>query len=310
MYKKNNRCFFRVISIISLILFSSLPLGAAEKEKSDPATGEKELASSEKSKAPTLPSTLSAGFLDWKPASISELNFPRDRFGLADWVKLVNEKKIEPKGSLDPEWTPDDELVIDSKVLFQTKSDFMNDVIFPHQVHSWWLSCESCHDTAGGPIFQMQAGANRVLMPEIVAGKWCGRCHGKTAFPLADCKRCHTRSKKIEPTEDMITRGVVVPPQEIAQETMDIIIFNRYQRRRDQAHIPPAQFSHSAHQRDNMACSDCHPSIFIPIAGTNDITMVKNMNGDFCGKCHSGDKDSPLSSWDLTHCKNCHIGLQ
>jgi len=306
---KNKRAFLLVISFVTF-LFCFSQIVTAEEKGDASISGNAESAAPAKLKTPALPSTLSAGFLDWKPASISELNFPKDRFGLADWVKIVNEKKIAPKGSLDPEWTPDDELVIDSDILFQTKSDFMNDVIFPHDTHSWWLSCESCHETAGGAIFQMQAGANRVLMPEIVAGKWCGRCHGKTAFPLADCKRCHVRSKKIAPTEDIITRGVVTPAQEVAHEALDIVVFNRYQRRRDQAHIPPAQFAHSSHKSGNMACSDCHPSIFIPIAGSNDITMVKNMNGDFCGKCHNGATDSPLASWDLTNCKKCHVGLE
>lgn len=308
----NSKKINYIIIITMTFFFFCLSAAAMSEEesKSDSSKGKKEGAPAGKEKKAVLPPTLTSGFLEWKPASVSEYNFPKDRFGLVDWVKLVNEEKIIPRGSLDPDYHPDDELVIESDILFQTKSDFMNDVIFPHQVHSWWLSCESCHETAGGPIFQMQAGANRVLMPEIVAGKWCGRCHGKTAFPLADCKRCHIRSKEIASTDDVITRGVVPPPSDVAHKALDTVIFNRYQRRRDQAHIPPAQFSHSGHQVNSMACSDCHPSIFIPIAGSNDITMVKNMNGEFCGKCHNGQMDSPLASWDLTNCKRCHIGLK
>jgi len=39
-------------------------------------------------------------------------------------------------------------------------------------------------------------GQNNMTMSAIVEGKFCGRCHGKVAFPLADCNRCHTQPKK------------------------------------------------------------------------------------------------------------------
>jgi c(7)-type cytochrome triheme protein len=35
-----------------------------------------------------------------------------------------------------------------------------------------------------------------MTMVGIAEGKWCGRCHGKVAFPLTDCQRCHVKPKK------------------------------------------------------------------------------------------------------------------
>ncbi|HHS83474.1 MAG TPA: cytochrome C, partial [Gammaproteobacteria bacterium] len=61
----------------------------------------------------------------------------------------------------------------------------------PHNAHTYWLGCENCHPA----IFVMGKGKNKMSMVEISEGKWCGRCHGKVAFPLTDCSRCHTQKK-------------------------------------------------------------------------------------------------------------------
>jgi len=82
----------------------------------------------------------------------------------------------------------------------------MDNVIFPHYIHTWWLKCEICHESVGGPIFEPVAGGNDVKMIEMAGGKWCGRCHNRIAFPLADCKRCHVSPKDAKVDENVIRR--------------------------------------------------------------------------------------------------------
>lgn len=142
----------------------------------------------------------------WHPTALAESNLPMDKYKLVDWAKIVKEKMIDPKYSLDSDAKPEDEQTIDLNILFETKSDFMDNVIFPHLIHTWWLKCEVCHETVGGPIFEPVAGGNDVKMVEMAGGKWCGRCHNKIAFPLADCKRCHVMSKTAKPDESITLR--------------------------------------------------------------------------------------------------------
>jgi len=128
----------------------------------------------------------------WHPTALAETGLPVDKYGLINWAKIVKDKLIDPNWNLDPDAKPDDEEFFDVKILFETKSDFMDNVVFPHDIHTWWLKCEVCHPA----IFLPAKGQNNMTMAGIAEGKWCGRCHGKIAFPLADCNRCHTQPKR------------------------------------------------------------------------------------------------------------------
>ncbi|MFQ5736096.1 MAG: c(7)-type cytochrome triheme domain-containing protein [Thermodesulfobacteriota bacterium] len=126
----------------------------------------------------------------WHPAALEAQGLPRDRYGLIDWAKIVREKLIDPKFSLDPK--NDSEMPpLDMNVLIQAKGDFVDNVIYPHEIHTYWLKCEVCHPK----IFIPAKGQNNMTMVGIVKGKWCGRCHNRVAFPLTDCKRCHSSPK-------------------------------------------------------------------------------------------------------------------
>lgn len=145
----------------------------------------------------------------WHPAALASTNLPMDKYGLIDWAKVVRANNlIAPRFSIDPAAKPDEETVMDMNILFETKSTFMDNVPFPHYMHTWWLKCEACHQSVGGPIFEMGAGANKVTMVEMADGKWCGRCHGRVAFPLADCKRCHNWPKTKKPDDTVTVRPV------------------------------------------------------------------------------------------------------
>ncbi len=131
----------------------------------------------------------------WHPAALEGEGLPRDRFGLVDWAQLVKKDLIAPKGSLDPADTSEMP-PLDLDIIIKAKSDFVKDVKYPHWMHTYWLKCEVCHATVGGAIFIPAKGQNNMTMVGIARGEWCGRCHDKVAFPLADCNRCHTVPRK------------------------------------------------------------------------------------------------------------------
>jgi len=72
--------------------------------------------------------------------------------------------------------------------VLKPKVGLMADAYFPHNIHTYWLDCKNCHPSIF-PINDMQL--SRISMTEIFKGKFCGRCHGKVAFPVTDCSRCH-----------------------------------------------------------------------------------------------------------------------
>ena len=53
------------------------------------------------------------------------------------------------------------------------------------------LACSDCHNPEVFP--KMKLGTVKITMKDLLAGKYCGRCHdGKKAFMIKDnCTRCH-----------------------------------------------------------------------------------------------------------------------
>ena len=43
-------------------------------------------------------------------------------------------------------------------------------------------------------------------MTNIIEGQFCGVCHGKVAFPLTDCARCHTTMKTVPSYKEPVSR--------------------------------------------------------------------------------------------------------
>jgi len=103
-----------------------------------------------------------------------------------DWTAALKYGVINPVDSLDPnkKTVPP----IDFNVIFKVRGE-LPEVVFPHLAHTVWLDCTNCHPK----IFVMRAGVNHVTMDAIRQGEFCGQCHGKVAFPLYDCNRCHSR---------------------------------------------------------------------------------------------------------------------
>jgi len=119
----------------------------------------------------------------WHPADLE--GFPTDKFGLVDWVATLDQELIHPRGSIVANAA--EALPFDMNVLMPSKTGMIAGAHFPHKIHTTWIGCESCHIK----IFMPLAGSNDLTMSTIVEGKACGVCHGKVAFPLNDCARCH-----------------------------------------------------------------------------------------------------------------------
>ena len=101
-----------------------------------------------------------------------------------DWMAALRRGNITPKERLRPGEAPE-RLSTD---IIMKRTAAMPMVRFPHRSHSEWLDCSNCHDDP----FPKKAGVVRINMEDILAGKYCGRCHGAVAFPPTDCLRCHS----------------------------------------------------------------------------------------------------------------------
>ena len=105
-----------------------------------------------------------------------------------NWVEALDKGVIDPRyDQLDPSAEP---VVMDLNIIREVKGS-MPDVVYPHKQHTEWLDCSNCHPA----IFIPQKGANNISMASIIMGEKCGVCHGKVAFPVAECRRCHSKSK-------------------------------------------------------------------------------------------------------------------
>ena len=105
-----------------------------------------------------------------------------------NWVEAKQKKQIKPHyDHLDSTKEP---LPLELFIVMEVKGSMPN-VSFPHKQHTEILECINCHDA----IFKPLKGGNPMSMAEIMLGQKCGVCHGSVAFPVTECRRCHTESK-------------------------------------------------------------------------------------------------------------------
>jgi c(7)-type cytochrome triheme protein len=131
------------------------------------------------------------GTIALQPPLVSFESLPKSTAGnRINWVAALNEKKISPR------WDKTDgkaqAVVMDLNIVREVKGT-MPDVLFPHKQHTEWLDCSNCHPA----IFVPQKGANQISMASILLGQKCGVCHGKVAFPVSDCRSCHSQKKNL-----------------------------------------------------------------------------------------------------------------
>ena len=83
---------------------------------------------------------------------------------------------------------------------------------------------------------------------------------------------------------------------EAAPTVMDVNIV-----REVKGSMPDVVYPHKQHTQW-LTCSNCHPKIFVPKKGGNQISMAQNLMGKKCGVCH-GKVAFPFSQ-----CMRCHSG--
>jgi c(7)-type cytochrome triheme protein len=67
----------------------------------------------------------------------------------------------------------------------------------------------------------------------------------------------------------------------------------------------PVIFSHEVHVKSKgLKCSGCHYQVFQMSQGSYKMEMSKITKGDFCGKCHNGEKSFDVK--DAKNCTRCH----
>ena len=138
---------------------------------------------------------------EWNPERLPKGMVPVDRFGYIDWIELKNSGAFNPIGFLEGIDDGQKEEFKDDLILFEPMSEFVNDVVFSHKIHSSWIKCSTCHPA----VFKDELGGNDIKMVKMAGGEFCGHCHGKVSFTFADCGRCHSQPKG-EPVSGAILR--------------------------------------------------------------------------------------------------------
>ena len=107
-----------------------------------------------------------------------------------DWEEAENKGIIKPIDVLEGLSVKRPPLKVQKDFSIESKAAWMEDVVFSHKKHALWNGCEVCHPEL---FMGRKRGATKYSMKEIEQGKFCGVCHGKVAFPLIDCQRCHAK---------------------------------------------------------------------------------------------------------------------
>jgi len=183
---------FMLPVLVALLLFSMAQWAVSADDKTPNKFNRIMIPMSERNPPPA-----EDGIHDPENYGTSLLQAPRESFSLlprapsgnnVDWTKALDNGDINPRyDRLDDEAKP---IVMDLNIVREVKGS-MPDVVYPHKQHTEWLDCANCHPA----IFIPQKGANQISMAQILLGEACGVCHGKVAFPVSECRRCHSKPK-------------------------------------------------------------------------------------------------------------------
>ena len=78
------------------------------------------------------------------------------------------------------------------------------------------------------------------------------------------------------------------------------VVINQYS---EGAGMSPVVFPHWFH-RIRFRCKVCHADLGFKFqAGGNEISMLKIIDGEYCGACHNGN-----IAWSVENCNLCHSG--
>jgi c(7)-type cytochrome triheme protein len=127
---------------------------------------------------------------------------PEARYGnRIDWDAALADGTIKPAHQLSIEPTSEDGF--SNTLLLEAEWTGVSGAIVPHGRHAKWLDCNDCHPYIFNIKKKFTAG---LQMTNIIQGQFCGICHGKVAFPLTDCVRCHTSMKTAPSFKEPVSR--------------------------------------------------------------------------------------------------------
>lgn len=132
------------------------------------------------------------GTMMLQPPREAFADLPKSRSGnYVDWNRAIDNMLLTPRSDIRN--SDMNAIVLDLNIVREVKGS-MPDVVYPHKQHTQWLDCSNCHPA----IFIPMKGANQISMASILMGEKCGVCHGKVAFPVSECRRCHSKSKPVD----------------------------------------------------------------------------------------------------------------
>lgn len=131
------------------------------------------------------------GTMMLQPPREAFAGLPKSRSGnYVDWNRAIDDMLLAPRSDVrNPDLSA---IMLDLNIVREVKGS-MPDVVYPHKQHTQWLDCSNCHPA----IFIPMKGANQISMASILMGEKCGVCHGKVAFPVSECRRCHSKAKPV-----------------------------------------------------------------------------------------------------------------
>jgi c(7)-type cytochrome triheme protein len=99
----------------------------------------------------------------------------------------------------------------------------------------------------------------------------------------------------------VLSDGLINPRYDRVDPTVEPFVMDLDIVRPVKASVPDVVFPHKPHT-EWLHCSNCHPKIFTPQAGSNQINMAAIILGEKCGVCH-GKVSFPIQT---ASCKKCH----
>ncbi len=115
---------------------------------------------------------------------------PRLSMGAIDWEGAEKKGLIAPVDFLEGLSFQRTALKAQDDFSIDSKAGWMSDVIFSHKKHAAWNGCELCHPE----IFpSTKKGTVKYSMFQIFNNRYCGVCHGRVAFSLFLCHKCHIK---------------------------------------------------------------------------------------------------------------------
>lgn len=98
-----------------------------------------------------------------------------------------------------------------------------------------------------------------------------------------------------------LEKGKIAPRADRLDSNAQAIVFDMNIVREVKGSMPNVVYPHKQHT-EWLDCSNCHPDIFIPQKGANQINMASILLGQKCGVCH-GKVAFPVTA---STCRLCH----